>query len=106
MFLFSEIANWLEKHMLSCPSKKYLHLECPGCGLQRSVVALIRGDLQESLHYYPATIPLLILIGFTAMHLYFKFKHGATFIKWMQIFSASLILLSFLYKIFYHQNLF
>lgn len=100
------IVDWLEQHMISCPSKRYLHIECPGCGLQRSIIALMRGNMGESLHYYPATIPLIILFGYTTAHLLFKFKQGATFIKWMQIFSASLILLSFLYKIIYHRNFF
>ena len=94
---------WLEKNMLSCPSKKYLHIECPGCGLQRSMIALLRGDLMTSFQLYPATIPLLILLGFTLMHLKFKFTAGAAIIKYLQISVAIVITVFYIYKIVNHK---
>jgi hypothetical protein len=35
----------------TCPSRLLLGLECPGCGLTRSFVALAAGDIAGSLHY-------------------------------------------------------
>jgi hypothetical protein len=57
--------QWLQNHLLVCPFKKLTGFDCPGCGFQRSFIALMNGDLSQSLHYYPATIPLLITAIYT-----------------------------------------
>lgn len=74
--MFKEMADYLQRHMLSCPSKRLLSIDCPGCGMQRSFVALLRGELVESLRLHPATIPLLALLLFTLLHLLFSFRNG------------------------------
>jgi hypothetical protein len=96
---FSNFIRWMEEHMLSCPSKKYLHIECPGCGFQRSFIALMQGDLYTSLALYPATIPILIMIVFTMFHLKYKFLYGAAIIKYLQISTAIVILVFYIYKV-------
>lgn len=55
--------QWLHFHLLPCPFKKLTGYDCPGCGFQRSLLALFCGHFADSLHLYPATIPLL-LVGF------------------------------------------
>jgi len=57
--------QWLQNHLLACPFKVLTGYDCPGCGFQRSVIALLQGNLSESLHYYPATIPLICAVIFT-----------------------------------------
>lgn len=96
---YSDTVQWLQQHLFTCPSKKYLHIDCPGCGFQRSVIALLKGDIVESVQLYPAAMPLLTLVLFTILHLKFKFAHGATAIKYLQIFCAALILGFYIYKI-------
>ena len=32
-----------------------------GCGFQRSIIALLQGDLLKSLALYPATIPIILV---------------------------------------------
>lgn len=89
--------------MLACPSKKWLHLECPGCGLQRSVIALLRGDIHTSLSLYPATIPLLTLLMFAALHLRFDFRHGATVVKYLYMGTAAIVFVFYIYKVLNHK---
>jgi hypothetical protein len=48
--------------MLPCLVKKYFGIECPGCGIQRSFLKLIQGDILGSIQQYPGLIPLLFLI--------------------------------------------
>ena len=36
--------DWLEAHMMSCVFIKYLNIECPGCGIQRAFIALLKGE--------------------------------------------------------------
>jgi hypothetical protein len=97
------LVDWMEKNMLTCPSKKFLHLECPGCGLQRSVIALFKGDIPTSLSLYPATIPLLVLLGFVALHLRFDFRYGAAAIKYLQLGVALIVLVFYIYKVLNHK---
>jgi hypothetical protein len=91
--------DWLSKHMIPCPSKFFFHMDCPGCGLQRSVLALLEGDLEKSLQLYPATIPILFLVIFGLLHVKFDYKNGAAIIKWVQIFCGVVILVSYIYKV-------
>jgi hypothetical protein len=97
------IFNWIEKHLLACPFKKYLHIECPGCGLQRSVLALFRGNLVDSWQLYPATIPIIALLTFLALHLRYKFAFGATVIKYLYFSIAFIVLVFYIYKIINHK---
>jgi hypothetical protein len=48
--------------MLTCLSKQYFGVECPGCGAQRAFVCLIRGEFLESFALYPALIPFFIFV--------------------------------------------
>ena len=93
------LIEWLKNHLLTCPSKYFFHIDCPGCGLQRSFVALVEGDLVKSLQLYPATIPILFCFIFTAMHLVFKYKYGPEIIKSAFVFTSLVIVISYFYKI-------
>ena len=97
------LVDWMERNMLTCPSKKWLHVECPGCGLQRSVIALFRGDIQTSLSLYPATIPLLVLLGFIVLHLKYYFRYGAVGIKYLYLGVATIVLVFYIYKVLNHK---
>ena len=57
-----------EKFMLPCFSKQIFGLECPGCGLQRSVALLLKGDLTGSFLMYPGLFPMMALFGFLALN--------------------------------------
>ena len=103
LLIFNGVARWLEANMLNCPSKKYLHIECPGCGFQRSFIALLKGDIQNSLHLYPATMPILFMIVFTMLHLKFKFEWGAAVIKYLYAGIAIVIAVFYIYKIVNHK---
>ncbi len=97
--------HWLKTHLLACPLKKHFYIDCPGCGLQRSVIALFEGDVVSSFKLYPPTIPILLLITFTLIHLKVDFKFGAQFIKIAFIIIALFIVINYIYKIYNHQLL-
>ena len=97
--IFADIVLWLEKHLLTCPSRKLLHIDCPGCGLQRSYIALLKGNVAESLRLYPAAIPILALIIFSSLHLFYKFQNGAKWITRLYISCTVIIVVHYIYKI-------
>lgn len=102
---YAEAVLWLEKNLLACPSKKFLHIECPGCGLQRSCIALMKGDIVGSFQLYPAAIPMLLLFCYLLLHLFIRFKSGGKILMILYIFCATIIAVHYIYKIATHQNL-
>jgi hypothetical protein len=101
--MFINIIKWLEGHMLRCPSKYLLHMDCPGCGLQRGIIALLKGNWEESFRIYPAALPILFLFSFLLLHLVFKFKNGAKHLTFIFMFCACIILVHYIYKVINQQ---
>ncbi|MEX0289867.1 MAG: DUF2752 domain-containing protein, partial [Flavobacteriaceae bacterium] len=66
----------IEDYMLPCMSKQLFGMDCPGCGLQRSVVFLLKGDFIEAFKMYPAIYPMLLLFGFLAVDFFIKVKYA------------------------------
>lgn len=85
--------------MLPCLNKKLFGLECYGCGGQRSLALLLKGDFAGALEMFPAIYPLLFLLGFLILNLFFKFKHDYTVKIGLIIFTAVVMVVSYLYKI-------
>ena len=98
MYLLN-IIRWLEFHQLPCPFKRLTHIDCPGCGLQRSFVLLLKGDVSDSFFMYPALIPLLLLFTFLILHVLFKIRNGAAILKFAYIFCTGIIMVSYIYKL-------
>jgi hypothetical protein len=93
---------WLEKLLIPCLWKSIFHIDCPGCGLQRSVLLLLKGDLAASLAMYWATIPILLMFGFLALHMRFRFAAGNKWLVWMYCGNAILIICHYIYKLSLH----
>ena len=93
------LIEWLESHQQACFYKKFLGVECPGCGMQRSFVELLKGNFLESFILFPALIPTISLIVFLVFHLIFKFKNGAYILKILFILNTSIVVLSYIYKL-------
>ena len=90
--------NWLQNHLLPCPFKTISGIDCPGCGFQRSVVALLQGHLNTSLHLYPATIPILTIGLFTVVDTRLGFDEKGYLKKTLYIGTAALITGAYILK--------
>jgi hypothetical protein len=98
----SALSHFLKEHLVSCSFQNSFHIQCPGCGFQRSFIALIEGNLIDSLRLYPALIPMLSLWLILILHLIFKFRNGAFIIKYLFLFCALIIFISYFIKIINH----
>lgn len=96
------LISWSENNMLACPYKKYFGIDCFGCGMQRSLGALLKGNLIESFYFYPALLPMIFMFLFLIAHLIFKFKNGGTWLKYNFIFVVAIVVLNFIAKLVYH----
>jgi hypothetical protein len=97
-----KIINWLESHQGACTFREHAGIDCPGCGLQRSVLALLRGDLVESFLQFPALLPVMAMFLFLGIHLVFKLKNGAFLLKVLFIGNVSIIILNYVLKLIIH----
>ena len=93
------VADWLENRQLSCFYKSALGIECPGCGMQRAIIDLLRGDLIGSLKLYPALIPTIVMLVLLVVHVFGKLKNGAKMLTWLFIFNAVIIFISYICKL-------
>jgi hypothetical protein len=92
--------EWLHNHLIPCPFKKLTGIDCPGCGSQRSVIALLKGNMHESLTLYPATIPLITTILFVILRTRFNFDKKQTVIKTLYLITGNIILIAYIYKMY------
>ena len=93
------LVNWLENHTFPCLYKKLLGVDCPGCGMQRAIIELLKGDIKSSFIEFPALLPMMAMITYLILFLAFKFKNGLVVLKILFIFTSSLLVMGYLLKI-------
>ena len=84
--------------MFPCLWKKYLHIECMGCGFQRSLVLVFQGQFEAAFYMYPAIYTLILLFGFLILHLKFQFKRGAKILLALFILNITIIVINYILK--------
>ena len=85
--------------MLPCLSKQLFNLDCPGCGLQRSLLFIWNGEFLAALKMYPAIyflITLALLIMFNGI---LKKKTLQKAINFMSILTVITILTNYFIKL-------
>lgn len=90
--------DWLEHHLSPCFFKSHFGLECPGCGMQRSFIALLKGDITSSLHYHIGLIPFMITIILLIIQLIIKHEKGGKFVMWAFIITTAITLVQFIIR--------
>ncbi|WP_339756123.1 DUF2752 domain-containing protein [uncultured Winogradskyella sp.] len=90
----------LEDYMLPCLNKKLLGFECMGCGLQRSVALLLKGELLDAFFMYPAIYTIIALFGFLIINSFKNFKLGNKIIIILALANVIIIIGNFLIKLY------
>jgi hypothetical protein len=100
--------KWLQGHLLPCPFKYLTGIDCPGCGFQRSVLALVQGDVHQSFTLYPPAIPLLLFFAYGIADRVFKLDTKNEAIKkTLYLLIGSMMLICYgikMYHIYTHQS--
>ncbi|WP_431136622.1 DUF2752 domain-containing protein [Psychroserpens mesophilus] len=87
-----------EEYMLPCLNKKFLGIECMGCGMQRSVSLILHGEFTAAFHMYPAVYTLALLIGFVLLNSFKNYKYASKIIITLAIINVILIVGNFILK--------
>ncbi|MDP3556932.1 MAG: DUF2752 domain-containing protein [Bacteroidota bacterium] len=96
------LISFFEEHLFTCSIKSLIGLDCPGCGMQRAFIALLRGEIMESLELNASLLPFLFTIGFTICHLLFSFQNGSKYIVVFFSSTAAILVVNFVVKLILH----
>ncbi len=61
----------LSSWMMPCPSKKWLGIECPGCGTQRALEMFFTQSPLDAIAFYPPVLPLIFFLGSAGTNILF-----------------------------------
>ena len=92
--------NGLDDYMLPCLWKQTFNIDCMGCGMQRSISLILKGDFVSAFYMYPAIYTLIVMFAFLLFHIKFQFKYGHRIIFGLFILNISIIVISFILKTF------
>lgn len=96
--IWNNFINYLENHQGSCLIKSVTGHECPGCGLQRAFVELLKGNVAESISIHPGLIPLILLVVLGILQLIFRWGKGGKMLIISTIVVISIFLINFTLK--------
>ncbi|PIB30024.1 hypothetical protein BFP77_05235 [Maribacter sp. 4U21] len=88
----------IENYMLPCFTKKLFGFDCPGCGIQRSLLHLARGEFGAAFEMYPAIYPMLLLFIFLAADKFFNFKNSNTISLVLMVTTVGTLLINYILK--------
>jgi hypothetical protein len=74
-------------------------MDCPGCGIQRSISLLLQGNIVDSFLMYPALIPIILLLGFLIFDMFVTVKYGEQLKLWGTVIAIGTILTSYIIKL-------
>ena len=97
--MVSEIISFLEEHLLSCSWKEGFGVECLGCGLQRSLILLLKGDFIGAFKMYPPVYTLILMFVYLGLHLKFDFNKGSRVLLYLFILNVIIMIINYIVKI-------
>ncbi|MCY0969978.1 DUF2752 domain-containing protein [Chryseobacterium wangxinyae] len=91
----------IEDFMLPCPTKKFLGIECFGCGTQRAIVLVFEGKFTEAFHMFPAVYTLLLFFGFVIINFIDRKRSYGQVLIFLAIINSLIMVFSYFYKHFF-----
>ena len=85
--------------MLPCLSKKLFGIDCFGCGTQRSLMLLFKGDLIGAFQMFPAIYTTILLMVCIGLHCIDKSRNYQKAIISIAILNAIIIVSAYFYKV-------
>lgn len=88
----------IEDFMLACPSKKFLGVECLGCGAQRAVVLVFEGKFSEAFQMYPAVYTVLLFFFTLGLSFIDKKRKYSSVLMGLIVINLIIMVSSYIYK--------
>ncbi|MBM7419315.1 hypothetical protein M2254_000822 [Chryseobacterium sp. BIGb0186] len=90
----------IEDFMLPCPSKKFLGIECFGCGSQRAILMVFQGKFSEAFQMFPAVYTLLLFFCVVGINFIDKKRNYGQILIFLAIINSLIMVFSYFYKHF------
>lgn len=84
--------------MIPCLNKKIFGIDCIGCGTQRAIILILKGDYLKAFYMFPAIYTLLLFFGVLALHFIDKNRNYHKIIITLAIINALIMFVSYIYK--------
>jgi hypothetical protein len=92
--------SWLQDHLLICPFKYLTGIDCPGCGFQRAVLLLLKGNIYESIVIYPPAIPIILFFIYLLIERFLKLDSKQHYIKkLLLVIACTIVIINYGFKI-------
>ena len=88
----------IEKYMIPCVNKKLFGLECLGCGAQRALLLILKGEFSAAFHMFPAIFTTILFFGVLGLHFIDKSRNYHKIIISLAIINAIIMIVSYIYK--------
>lgn len=76
-------SDFFDRGPVLCPSKRFLGVDCPGCGLTRATQHFLHGEWDAALSYNPlvlVAVPILALLWFREARNFYRELRGGSLI--------------------------
>lgn len=89
-----------KEYMLPCLNKKLFGFECLGCGMQRALLNIVRGEFVEAFKMYPAIYTILLFFILIGFNFFSKKKVNLKIIYSLAVVNICIIIISYIFKIY------
>lgn len=93
------LLSYLEENLLSCTWKQNIGIDCLGCGMQRAIISILKGNFIEAFKMYPAIYTLFFMFIYLGLHMKFNFKRGSQILLYLFILNIVIMITNFILKI-------
>lgn len=85
----------MEEYMIPCISKKFFGIDCLGCGTQRSLLLLCKGEFTDAFNMFPAIYTTLLFLLFIGLNFIDKARNYHKAIITTAIINAVIMVVSY-----------
>ncbi len=87
-----------ERYMIPCMSKKFLGIECMGCGTQRALVLVFEGEFVAAFKMFPPIYTTILFFVFVGLHFLDKSRNYHKLIIGFGIMNALIMITAYIFK--------
>lgn len=84
--------------MIPCMNKKLFGVECLGCGTQRALMLILKGEFTAAFHMFPAIFTTILFFGVLGLNFIDKSRNYHKTIISLAIINAIIMIVSYIYK--------
>jgi hypothetical protein len=89
----------MEEYMIPCMNKQLFGIDCPGCGTQRALALLIKGQFADAFFMFPAIYTSILFVILLGLHFVDKSRNYEKAVIVTAIINGAIMIISYIYKI-------